>query len=1116
VLSLVPMAPSAWRYYAEEIATGREDYYALAAERPGRFLGRGAAALGIADDEVSALGLERLFGHGLDPRDGIPLGRSFSADNPRAVAGFALTFSAPKTVSVLWAVGDAEIAQSVADAHDAAVAASMAFLEDHAAFTRRSHNGVLQVDTDGLVAASFVHRTSRASDPQLHTHVLVANKVRAKDGSWLSLDARELFECQKAAGMLYKAALRVELSRTLGVAWTTVDDNGIAEIVGVPDTLVTNWSARRQELKALGDELIAKRSVELGRSLRANERAECFQIAAYRTRTPKVDADTPTTELRERWRSEALSWGEQPERWISRVTARQKETAELSATEVVPTVLARLEDRAATWGRADVVEEVTRLVDGPDADSLRRKVEALADEVLRSGAVVCLAGPLPAEPPASLRREDGMAACERHGAVRFTTTDTLQREAEILEAAATGAHAEVAVVPRSIAKAVLTSSGLGEDQRRAVLGLLGGGERIALLVGPAGAGKSRALDAARRGWEAAGCSTIGSAPSAMAASVLTEEAGLRTETLAKFLLDLEGERAGATAGLDARSVVILDEAGMARTDDLQRLVRAVVEADAKLVLVGDPNQLGAVGPGGVFRTLVEDRGANELETVRRFHHAWEAAASLRLRARDTSILPAYARHDRIEDGSREEMLERSFQAWRAARDEGSAMLLMTGDNASAEQLSRRCRAELVRRGEVEERGVQISSGVVGVGDEIVTLRNDRRLRPTVEDFVRNGERFKVAVAFGNGALLVDRMHGAGSVTLPADYVAEHVALGYALTVHKAQGQTTDLATVLVDETMTAAQLYVAMSRGREENRALVITSDDAPEDHVRRPTLDAIETLATVMRRDGIDRSAHDVMRAGFRRFDDTELLSNLWAEAGRYIEEHAGPDRRREIEALAAKANVAEAGDALRRAEESARWAEKNHLEAEQRVAELEREPMRARLPGRLGADKRDEHERVRSHAKFRLDETLRFEQKDLRRLEAARHRLSDAEEAARELQRLSDAQTRRETWLEDHPEEVRWSRELISRLGGHPRARREGGSTDEGEDLAPGVPPSRVPKATSELEVSESPARAAGRVEAEYSRPDRRTQAWERRGYVMAPEPPPTMDIGGPSLRP
>jgi len=226
MMSLTAMAPSAWRYYVEEVARGREDYYAHSAEHAGRFMGRGAASLGVSGMEADALGLERLFGHGADPRDGSPLGRGFSPEDSRAVAGFALTFSPPKTVSVLWALADLDIANEVAAAHGAAVSAALAFVDEHAAFSRRGHKGVLQVDTDGLIAAAFVHRTSRAADPQLHTHLLVANKVRAEDGKWLSLDARELFEIQKAAGMLYKAALRAELTSRLGVAWTAVDDNG--------------------------------------------------------------------------------------------------------------------------------------------------------------------------------------------------------------------------------------------------------------------------------------------------------------------------------------------------------------------------------------------------------------------------------------------------------------------------------------------------------------------------------------------------------------------------------------------------------------------------------------------------------------------------------------------------------------------------------------------------------------------------------------------------------------------------------------------------------------------------------------------------------------------------
>jgi conjugative relaxase-like TrwC/TraI family protein len=305
-MTLTKMAPGAWRYYAEEVAAGREDYYAIASEHRGRFVGRGAVAFGLEDSDVSPLALERLFGTGADPRTGKSLGRGFSPDDARVVAGFAMSFAPPKSVSVLWTCADEAVAAEVLAAHESAVEVALAFLDEHAAFTRRGHNDVLQVDTDGLVGATFVHRTSRAADPQMHTHLLIANKVRAADGSWLALDALELFGHQKAAGMLYKAALRAELTRRCDVSWTTVDNNGIAEIEGVPQQLSEAWSARRNELKHFANELIAEGEADMGRSMTSSERAEIFQLAAYRTRrstpTPRQQsyALAGTTE---HWRS---------------------------------------------------------------------------------------------------------------------------------------------------------------------------------------------------------------------------------------------------------------------------------------------------------------------------------------------------------------------------------------------------------------------------------------------------------------------------------------------------------------------------------------------------------------------------------------------------------------------------------------------------------------------------------------------------------------------------------------------------------------------------------------------------------------------------------------------
>jgi hypothetical protein len=242
-------------------------------------------------------------------------------------------------------------------------------------------------------------------------------------------------------------------------------------------------------VKALGNDLVAAREAELGRQLTSAERATCFQIAAYRTRAPKLDANTPTATLKARWREETEGFGHPADAWLPGVLGHERVVEGAPGAKALATVVARLEERSATWGRSDVVEECSRLVTGQDAGGVRHLIEALADEVLRDPEVVSLAAPLPAEAPESLRRRDQIAQFERHGAVSFTTTGTLRREASVLEAAAAGMVAGVAVVPDEVVEAVLAGSTfgqdvladstLGQDQAAAVRGLLTGGPRAA-------------------------------------------------------------------------------------------------------------------------------------------------------------------------------------------------------------------------------------------------------------------------------------------------------------------------------------------------------------------------------------------------------------------------------------------------------------------------------------------------------------------------------------------------------------------------------------------------------------------------------------------------------------
>ena len=596
-------------------------------------------------------------------------------------------------------------------------------------------------------------------------------------------------------------------------------------------------------------------------------------------------------------------------------------------------------------------------------------------------------------------------------------------------------------------------------------------------------------------------------PSAIAARVLSDEAGLCSDTLARFLLDVENGR----RTLGHRDVIILDEATMTRTDDLERLVTHTGQVGCRVVLVGDPHQLGAVGPGGLFATLVGKHGASELETVRRFTETWEAQASLRLRARDVSVLAEYVSRGRILGGREEEMRSEALEFWRRARDERRAVLLMAGDNATVDALARRCREDLVARGEVEREGTRIANGRAGVGDEIVTLKNDRKLRWAPGEFVRNGERWRVAERDLQGALTVERLGGRGRVTLPPQYVAEHVALGYALTVHKAQGSTVDRGIVLVDEQMTAQQLYVAMSRGREMNAALVVEERCDPGVDVfwRSRRLTPVELLANVIRRDGAERSAHDVARENLAHMEDIGLLGHLLTEGRRDLDERAGPDRNAQIVALRPRADVQHAKLELTGAQSSLQRAEERCKRAETALVAANTRPTRALFPGLLGNEARRETEAHWQRAKRDFDEARRIEQQSLRAYELARHRLEDAERAARQLSEARTAQERRQSFLREHPGTRRWIEQLEERVAvrGYELAETEASEPQVTRDGRAEQTPGRAHLKRARLEASPAGDAATRAVLERSRRPDP--------GYRAVPMPPPRpMEREGPSL--
>jgi conjugative relaxase-like TrwC/TraI family protein len=231
------------RYYEESIATGQEDYYTGRGETAGEWVGAGAAEIGLAG-QIPAGALERLLVEAVHPLTGQPL-----RSKPGQVQGFDLTFSAPKSVSVLFAVADPDVRAALTRGHEAAVRQALGYLEREAVQVRRGHAGAIREHAAGIVAGAYRHRSSRAGDPQLHTHVVVANLARGADGRWTALHATPLFTHAKTAGYLYQAALRDQLTRSVGVRWSAIS-KGSAEIEGVPSSAIGHFSTRRAEIRS--------------------------------------------------------------------------------------------------------------------------------------------------------------------------------------------------------------------------------------------------------------------------------------------------------------------------------------------------------------------------------------------------------------------------------------------------------------------------------------------------------------------------------------------------------------------------------------------------------------------------------------------------------------------------------------------------------------------------------------------------------------------------------------------------------------------------------------------------------------------------------------------------
>jgi conjugative relaxase-like TrwC/TraI family protein len=865
-----------------------------------------------------------LAAHGREPMDARELAGQIARDSrPRTqtVAGYDLTFSPVKSVSALWAVADPAVAAAIEHAHHAAVQDALAFIEKHALFTRTGPQGIRQVNVRGLVAAAFTHRDSRAGDPDLHTHVAVANKVQTLDGRWLSIDGRVLFKAKVAASEAYNTALEQHLRDTLGVRFaerlgSDPAKRSIREIVGVDPRLNKRWSTRRAHIEARRGELAIQFQNDHGRPPTPVEALHLAQQATLETRDAKHEPRS-LTEQRATWLSEAAAVLGSPEAvasMVQTVLTPPAETAPIADSHWIANtadhILTVMEASRSTWQMWHVRAEAQRQIRTIDVPSEHATalVDLLVDEVLDHRSVALAAPHDGIEEPEVLRRVDGSSVYTVAGAALYTSQRILDAEQRLLNTAGRrdGPAVDDPTVDLALLEMAANASALDAGQASLVRQMCTSGARLQLGIAPAGAGKTTAMRALALAWTQDGGQVFGLAPSAAAAAVLAEQTGIHADTLAKLGWSLDhGQLPDWAAAIGPATLVIIDEAGMADTLSLDTAVQFGTGRGASVRLVGDDQQLAAIGAGGVLRDITHSYGALYLTELHRFTDPTEAAASLALREGKPQALNFYLDHDRVHVGDLATTTQDAFAAWVADRAAGLDAIMLGPARKLVAELNRQAR-DHVHGSHPAVREVRLADGnEASVGDVIITCRNDRRLRLGANDWVKNGDRWTITHVGERGDLAVRHNRSHRSVRLPADYVLASTGLGYATTIHAAQGVTADTMHGLVTGQESRQQLYTMLTRGRAANHLyLQVVGDGDPHTLIRPDTVaprTPTETLQQILARDEAPTSASTLLR------ELSDPAARLHDAVQRYTdglkvaaEQHVGPKIVHALDGLA------------------------------------------------------------------------------------------------------------------------------------------------------------------------------------------------------------------------
>lgn len=727
--------------------------------------------------------------------------------------GHDLTFSAPKSVSLAWCLGDPELRKAIEQAQLYAVRQALTYLEDKAGFARVGAQGQELVKCP-LLFALFEHGTSRAMDPQLHTHALLINLTVHPDGvsgkaRTTAVDSTYLYHFKMAAGTIYRAALADYLER-LGFE---VEQRKLGSSIGfelscIPRALIEEYSKRRAEI----EELLKLRKGSLDAA-----DARYAELVTQETKRTK-DTEKPRAELIDGWqrvgRSYAIDAGylrRQLSPHRSLTPAQRAERKEAIFREAVSV----LSESQSHWNEAELTKAIAERAPGRIS---ARDVRELVANKLRSDELVPL-GRIQTE-----RRNEELNRYIDRAEDRFSTPEILRLERKMLVDVERIVRGPRSDTPRPLVEnAIQATLDRGEKldpQQQDAIRYITSGPGVRLLSGLAGTGKTSALKAAVDAWRAEepdrviwGCALAGAAMKRLQSGVGKE---IQCDTLERTLWLLENGR----LRLNSRSIVIADEAGMLGTAKLARLIEHVKEAEgARLILVGDAKQLQPISAGGPFKYLAQSQvlGEMRLTTIYRQREVWaQDAVKAFERGRAEEAIQAYIEHKQFHvTKTRPEAIEKVIDQWQ--KDGGVSdperVFLLASLNAEVKELNLKAQAERIRAGVVDAEAKIYANGVFFHEND--RLQFQKRSRPLG---VENSDMGTV--------IRVDPEHDRIFVRLDEDareimvdlkrYSGENLRLGYASTTHKAQGASIPHVHVLMGGPMTDLHMgYVQASRSRE-------------------------------------------------------------------------------------------------------------------------------------------------------------------------------------------------------------------------------------------------------------------------------------------------------------